>query len=377
MKRKNRVGHPLKGIARFLSVAVLGIVLVTCFYIDKKDERERAENIASIRAELKAIEKEEKEEKEQLAHEDSFYQKLKDGLDVSILVIGDSIGAGSGATSEENCWYYLLKQNLQKEYDIKVTVTNVSMGGNTSYAGYVRTMILDDDIDYDLAILCYGQNDATENFSFYYESIIRTVKNKYDGCALISILESSQREYTKKMLDIQHLAKHYNIPVADTIVPFTDKYDNLVKDNVHPNDEGQKIYFERVKTIIDNNVELYLAKDKGIYKSINDGVEKLDTCRYIGKNEFEVVDDKTLEIDINISGMMGIDYTYESGDNKCTIYIDDEEYAAPVVTFDYDFSQRHILVVNDECIVKDTIRIEFMTAEQCEGFEGIIFSGIS
>lgn len=40
-----------------------------------------------------------------------------------------------------------------------VAVTNVSMGGNTSYAGYVRTMDLDDSTDYDLAIICYGQND--------------------------------------------------------------------------------------------------------------------------------------------------------------------------------------------------------------------------
>lgn len=38
-----------------------------------------------------------------------------------------------------------------------------------------------------------------------------------------------------------------------------------------------------------------------------------------------------------------IDYTFESGDNKADIYVDGELYESPTVTFNYDFSQRHIL----------------------------------
>lgn len=71
-----------------------------------------------------------------------------------------------------------------------VAVTNVSMGGNTSYAGYVRTMDLDDSPDYDLAIICYGQNDGSDSFSTYYESTIQAIKSKYPDCSIISILES-------------------------------------------------------------------------------------------------------------------------------------------------------------------------------------------
>ncbi len=76
------------------------------------------------------------------------------------------------------------------------------------------------DVDYDLAIICYGQNDGAEGFSTNYEFIIRAIRSKYTDCSIISILESSQREYTEKMTTIQSICEHYSIPVADTIAAF-------------------------------------------------------------------------------------------------------------------------------------------------------------
>lgn len=79
---------------------------------------------------------------------------LADGFDVNILIIGDSIGEGAGASSSSNFWVPLLQANLKELYGgSKISFTNVSMGGNASYAGYVRTMALNDNVDYDLAII--------------------------------------------------------------------------------------------------------------------------------------------------------------------------------------------------------------------------------
>ena len=68
-----------------------------------------------------------------------------------------------------------------------------------SYAGYARTLMLDDGVDYDLAVICYGQNDREQDFSLYYESIIRALRSKFSKCSVISILESSQRTYTNQL----------------------------------------------------------------------------------------------------------------------------------------------------------------------------------
>ena len=179
------------------------------------------------------------------------------------MIVGDSIGAGSGTQTDGKQWYTQLQSYLKTVNKGIISVTNVSKGGNASYDGYVRTMALNDDVDYDLAIICYGQNDSTDGFSTNYESIIQAVRTKYPDCSIISILESSQREYTEKMTTIQSICEHYSIPVADTIAAFNNSgkaYDDLTGDGVHPNEAGQEIYFETVKSVIDDNVAASTGK---------------------------------------------------------------------------------------------------------------------
>lgn len=251
------------------------------------------------------------------------------------------------------------------------------MGGNASYAGYVRTMALNDDVDYDLAIICYGQNDGADGFSTNYESIIRAIRSKYPDCSIISVLESSQREYTEKMTTIQSICEHYSIPIADTIAAFNNSgkaYDDLTGDGVHPNDAGQEIYYETVKAVIDDNVAASTGKMADV-DLINADVHKFDNfIWYDASSDFVRVDDTTFTISTSASGILGIDYIYNSGENKADIYVDGELYKSPTVTFDYDFSQRDILVVSDDCTVKNEIKVVFNTKEQADGFKGMCFS---
>lgn len=65
----------------------------------------------------------------------------------------------------------------------------------------------------------------------------------------------------------------------------------------------------------------------------------------------------TFTISTSASGTLCIDYTFESGDNKADIYVDGELYESPTVTFNYDFSQRHILGVSDDCTVWQIISL--------------------
>ena len=179
------------------------------------------------------------------------------------------------------------------------------------------------------------------------------------------------------MTTIQSICEHYGIPVADTIDAFKNSgkaYDDLSNDGVHPNDAGQEIYFETVKSIIDDNVAVSTGKMEGA-DAINADVHKFDNfVWYDASSDFERRDDTTFTINTSVSGILGIDYTYEFGANKADIYVDGELYESPTVTFAYDFSQRHILVVSDDCTVKNEIKIVFNTKEQADGFKGICFS---
>lgn len=49
-----------------------------------------------------------------------------------------------------------------------------------------------------------------------------------------------------------------------------------------------------------------------------------------------------------------------------SIYVDGELYKSPTVMFDYDFSQRHILVVSDDCTVENEIKVRMFLPEDLE-----------
>lgn len=359
-------------------IAVLSIGIVTLFAVGRFQIDNSKEKIEEYNHEAEEQRVEEENAIKEKEANDSFYQKLSDGFDVNILVVGDSIGAGSGSSSIGNAWFNLLKRSLVNDYGIDVDITNVSMGGNTSYAGYARVVSLEDGIDYDLAIICYGQNDSPDNFSLYYESVIRAIKNKYSNCSIISFLESSQREYTEKIKAIQQLADYYGYPVVDTIASFSEEYDSLTDGAVHPNDEGQLIYFENIYEIITESVNVYRGADPTCITPMNPEVQVFDTYKYLPVNEFKRIDNLTYDISLSISGILGIDYTYQSQsiDSKTEIYIDNELFVAPKITFNYDFSQRHILIVSDNCQVENNIRIVFETEDAADGFYGLYFSGI-
>lgn len=325
-------------------------------------------------------------EKEKLTRESSFYQKLSYGLDVNILVVGDSIGANSGASSSDNYWTNKLQRYIRDAYMLNskyggtVKLKNVSMGGNSSYAGYVRTLCLDDEVDYDLIVFCYGQNDSIDKFEIYYEAMVRAGRKKYPNASIISILESSQRDYTPKMKIIQDICASYNIPIADTIASFNSsrfEYDELSKDGVHPNDMGYELYFETVKNVIDENVKCGTGK-LGDVDLQNEGTSAFNKFVWYGKKGdaiFRRIDDCTYQISgISAHGIMGIDYAYQSGNNKAEIYIDGVLYKAPTVYFDYDFSQRRILVVGFDLTVNEKIKIVFETKKQADEFNGVCFS---
>ena len=353
-----------------------------------KQEREekRALEVAERKAEMARQEEEQRDAKEraQQRAQDSFYQMLADGFDVNILIVGDSIGAGSGASDADHRWANILAANLKSKYGTEVELTNVSMGGNASYAGYVRTMALNNGVNYDLVVLCYGQNDVTDNFSLYYESIIRAIKKKYPKASIICIQESSQKDYTQRMKTIQAIADHYNLPVVDTIAPFQTNYDNLVKDSIHPNDAGQLVYYETVMNVIEPLVTARQGYDPENVVAVNDQVTIFDSFQWFPVEQF-TREGNTFTLKTKTHGtILGIDYNFMPGENSCKILVDGVEYATPEVTYNRDFSQRRIMIVNkwlegDTVNVQSEIKVIFAKdadgKNQADGFNGLTISG--
>ena len=303
---------------------------------------------------------------------DSFYQKLADGFDVNILIVGDSIGTGTGGTLANLNWISQLQVELMRQYEVNVEVTNLSMGdGNTSYAGYTQIMTLNDGINYDLAILCYGQPDPVEGFSLNYESMIRAVMGKYPGCALLSILESSQQGNDEKIQAIRTLAYTYGYPTVDTVTPFAANYAGLTSDWVHPNDEGQRIYCEELLRVIAENVQANKGKEEKTVAPVNPGVTAYTNFRYIAASEFQRLDDLSFSVPVNATGCLGVDYDPGRSEHKHVDIYADEVYIA---TLENEGWQRQIVKAAENCQVMAVLRIVFRTKEAADGFFGVCFS---
>lgn len=95
------------------------------------------------------------------------------------------------------------------------------------------------------------------------------------------------------MITIQNIYEHYSIPIADTIAAFSNSgkaYDDLTDEGVQPNEVGQEIYFETVKTVIDENVASSTGKMANVDR-IDADVHKFDNfiC-YDASSNFKRVD---------------------------------------------------------------------------------------
>ncbi len=356
------------------AVGVLLIVLIAVVYVQNARNEEYLESV-SEQEEAERIEKAEAEEAalQALIADYSVYEKLSGGYPVNILVVGDSIGACSGASDSDHRWTALLESYLEETYYSAVTLTNISMSDSTSFAGYVRTMALDDGIEYDLVIICYGQDDSETDLSLYYETIIAAISSKYEKCSIISILESSQKGYTEKILTIEELCEHYGIPIADTINPTLEYYNFYTNDGIHPNNGGQIIYAETIEDVISEQISENAGLPDYSIEPLNSGVSQYANCEYFSADEFTKVDTTTYTASVSASGIFGIDYSYQSGENVTEIYVDGELFATTTATSSYDYSQRHILILDDNCTAQSEITIVFDSRAQAKGFYGIFF----
>lgn len=321
------------------------------------------------------------------------YDALACGKGINILIVGDSVSALP--------FMHDLKDQISFDYGAECSIKNISMSSNRSYAGYVRTNLLSDDTTYDLAIICFGQNDKNDTFSVEYESVIRSILNLNPNCCIISVLESSQRTYTEKMQAILELSDYYNIPVADTISAFDTSgfsYENLSSDGVHPNERGQEIYFSLLNQIIADNVCHSFEKKEQFIKTLISGessnhsfpcgeshfrlvplnpeVSKYDSFTFYSPTDFIRTNDTTYEISLDsVTGIPGLYGNRFPDHNDTKIYLNDDLLYHLEEDFYHTFMQAMIFPLEKEVRTFDgTLRIEFQDHDHAEAFFGFIIS---
>ena len=346
---------------------------------DRVRQQQAAEEVAAINEDTRETEKEiaqaEAEEKaaalEEQRENDSFYQKLNDGFDVRILVVGDTIANGYGASSDEATWFNLIKNSIEEKYNINVEMDNVSILDSGAYASYARVkMMEEDDTEYDLALICTGANDSEETMPVYYEALLRAVRDTFDKCSVISIQEYMEADNNARNMSIQSLSTAYNALSVDVYSQMLLDPSPYLQEGGYLNDAGHKLYADSVMSIIETAVkdgtEYSVPQAAPIYTE----TAKFDQFLYVPADMFTRTG-RQYAMDAAVTGIVAFDFDVYPGDNTVDLYVDRVKTQTFTLTNAITTPVEHIELCETEVKGKRRIGIIFSTEEAADSFRGM------
>ena len=165
MEKFMKSNLPIIGKILAVVISVLCIAFMAILHFSDKDSRAETEAVVEevnegTRAEEKTQSVQAAAAKAAREKTDSFYQKLVDGFNVNILVVGDTLASGYGSSGADLTWSSLLAQELRTKYGIQVEMDNLALIDSDAYSAYSQIKMLDEKMEYDLCIVCTGAYDT-------------------------------------------------------------------------------------------------------------------------------------------------------------------------------------------------------------------------
>ena len=196
-----------------------------------------------------------------LSEELTIYEKIAEGSSFDYLIIGDSIGRGSGAENKELSWFNQMEALIKEDYGSRGRQHLIVQSGATAFEGIYKLQKTRQTQNMDLIFIVFGENDRKfmqpDEFSFFYEKLIRNAKELYPNAELITFVETplKQEAYAK---EIQRISVHYGAKCLDMRIPFEKsgiRPEHLTSDMVHPNGNGYQLYAQTILELIKTNIQ--------------------------------------------------------------------------------------------------------------------------
>lgn len=240
-----------------ISIIILIIALIVVIGVGTiRDKKTLARNMETYSGDSTST----SENNENQATTSNPYEKIKEGKEVNILVLGNGIGLSEGKTDESGNWTSSLSKWLEETYKSKANITNLSQDKATVKVGLEE---LEKNKDtFDLAYIIFGENDQKalkpNEFKEDYEKIIEILKERNKNVDIVPIIENSIRKKNEYTTIIEAIGKDNYIKVLDMATVFTKDpapYAKLTtKGGIYPNNVGYSLYFSNVKSLIEANI---------------------------------------------------------------------------------------------------------------------------
>jgi hypothetical protein len=158
-------------------------------------------------------------------------------------IVGDSHGAGAGATGEQTSFVYLLFGPNRQNFSFPaVTIDYWLRSGMDNLLSTNKPNVL----------IEIGGNDArnldTATFRFWYTKLVDTLLFYHKNLYLATLVPTLGSE--GHSLVIKDIAAHYGLPCADIRAAFIGHPEYISEDGIHMNNIGHKEYASVVKPIL-------------------------------------------------------------------------------------------------------------------------------
>ena len=378
MEKFMKSNLPIIGKILAVVISVLCIAFMAILHFSDKDSRAETEAVVEevnegTRAEEKTQSVQAAAAKAAREKTDSFYQKLVDGFNVNILVVGDTLASGYGSSGADLTWSSLLAQELRTKYGIQVEMDNLALIDSDAYSAYSQIKTLDEKMEYDLCIVCTGAYDTNESLAYHYEAILRAIGDAFKKCSIITVLENTEGTHEWKTNIIRNLSDVYKAAVADTITPSGENLDPYVIDGRFLNDEGQVLYEKAILKTIMDGAKHETPYEKVRVKAQNKETSKFDAFYYVPADNFSR-DGNQYTFETSFEGALAVDYELIPGETSMSVYFDGE----PIVGYDtsnyYGANIERAQLIGDNMRVRRRVTVIFENEEQADGFHGIYIS---
>ncbi len=302
----------------------------------------------------------------------SFYQKLEHGYDTDILILGDSTAADADFSA--------LSEHLQSKYlsasGSAVNVNNLANADGNLLCDVLRVNEMPDKPDYDLAILCYGQNDSGNNVTQDFESLIVALKSRFPDCSIICTIEPGFHSITTELQSMTDVCSAHHVPVINLFSEFYDKgadsyFDYFDSSQTSLGEKGIDEWNTLLCALIDENIARSTGKmdDTPLISRKSEEMAKL---RFIPIDDVRVsrTDDTSYSLDFKAKGASYILHKQDVGGSDVKVIADDilYQFGKPCGIKAPDGS--YIIPIYEELSCEKDFTITFSSKELADALEG-------
>lgn len=311
----------------------------------------------------------------------TIYEKIAEGRTYNYLIVGDSIGRGSGAETTERRWFNQLELLIKDRYGAEGVRQSIVQSGATSFEGIYKFQHAPESETMDLIFIVFGENDRkymeAEDFSFFYEKLLINTKHHYPGAEVITFVESSLKRDDFADV-IKQLSQSYGAKSMDMRIPFykSGKSTNqLTTDSIHPNGLGYELYastvFEYMNGIIASGQTHFSEEQASIEPLYLEAVSKVATnSGFLLQNGYYANKKPGDILEYEFSGtLLGVTLLRHPDGGMMNVYIDGE-YIRTLSTW-WPFSrERYIYLASGLENTRHTVRFEAVKEKSGSNTEG-------